>query len=175
MRAPEPDVRTTAAPARAPAVRATADPALDPDLRAGAALDPAACNCLALRQAARQVTQLYERHMAAAGLSASQYSILAKLARLGPLSINALSAAMVMDRTTTGRAVRPLARDKLVAVDAGADARTRLVRLTPVGTKRLKAADLCWREAQREFERVYGAAEAAEMRATLVRVVAAAS
>src|SRR5579863_1577343 len=108
-------------------------PGPEPDADSDAAVDPAACNCLAIRQAARQVTQLYERHMAVSGLSASQYSILAKLARLGPLSINALSAAMVMDRTTTGRAVRPLARDGLVAIDAGEDARTRLVRLTPAG------------------------------------------
>jgi DNA-binding MarR family transcriptional regulator len=140
------------------------------------ALDTAACNCLAIRQAARQLTQLYERHMAGSGLSASQYSILAKLARLGPQSINALAAAMVMDRTTTGRAIRPLARDKLVAVDvggdAGGDARVRLVRLTPAGAKRLKAATAGWRAAQSEFEKTYGAGEAASLRAALARVVA---
>ena len=97
------------------------------------------------------MTQLYERHMAGSGLSASQYSILAKLSRLGPQSINTLAAAMVMDRTTTGRAIRPLERDKLVAVDAVGDARVRLVRLTPSGEKRLKAAAAGWRAAQREF------------------------
>ena len=136
------------------------------------ALDFTACNCLAVRQAARQITQLYERHMAAAGLTASQYSILAKLSRLGPLSINALAAHMVMDRTTTGRAIRPLERDKLVAVDAGSDARTRLVRLTPAGAKRFKAAAVRWQDAQREFERSYGAEEAAALRAALARVSA---
>jgi DNA-binding MarR family transcriptional regulator len=143
-----------------------------PDTHLVHALDTAACNCLAIRQAARQVTQLYERHMAESGLSASQYSILAKLSRLGPQSINALAAAMVMDRTTTGRAIRPLARDKLVAVDAGGDARVRLVRLTPAGAKRLKAATAGWRAAQSEFEKNYGAGEAAALRASLARVVA---
>ncbi|HLI22358.1 MAG TPA: MarR family transcriptional regulator [Stellaceae bacterium] len=143
----------------------------EPDRDTGAALDPAACNCLALRQAARHVTQHYERHMAASGLSASQYSILSKLARLGPQSINALAAAMVMDRTTTGRAIRPLARDKLVAIDAGGDARVRLVRLTPAGEKRLKAAAVGWRAAQRDFERAYGGKDAAALRAALARVV----
>jgi DNA-binding MarR family transcriptional regulator len=128
------------------------------------------CNCLAMRQAARQVTQLYERHMAAAGLTASQYSILAKLSRLGPLSINALAAEMVMDRTTTCRAIQPLARDRLVAVETGSDARTKLVRLTPAGTKRFKAAVTHWRAAQREFEHAYGADEAAALRAALGRV-----
>jgi DNA-binding MarR family transcriptional regulator len=131
-----------------------------------------ACNCLAIRQAARQITQLYEGHLAAIGLTASQYSILAKLSRLGPLSINVLAAEMVMDRTTTGRAVQPLERDRLVAIEAGRDARTKLVRLTPAGAKRFKAAVAHWREAQQEFERAYGAEESAALRAALARVSA---
>ena len=130
----------------------------------------AACNCLAIRQAARQITQLYDRHMAASGLTISQYSILAKLSRLGPLSINALAAEMVMDRTTTGRAIQPLERAKLVAIAAGSDARTKLVHLTAAGAKRFKAAAARWREAQQEFERAYGADESAGLRAALARV-----
>jgi DNA-binding MarR family transcriptional regulator len=129
------------------------------------------CNCLAIRQAARQITQFYDRHMAATGLTTSQYSILAKLSRLGPLSINALAAQMVMDRTTTGRAIRPLERDRLVAVEAGSDdARTKLVRLTPAGARRFKAAAAHWRAAQAEFEQGFGAPEAAELRAALARI-----
>ena len=131
-----------------------------------------ACNCLAIRQAARQITQLYEGHLAAIGVTASQYSILAKLSRLGPLSINVLAAEMVMDRTTTGRAIQPLERDRLVAIEAGRDARTKLVRLTPAGAKRFKAAVAHWREAQQEFERAYGAEESATLRAALARVSA---
>jgi len=143
-----------------------------PAAQAGGLPDFTACNCLAMRQAARQVTQLYERHLAGVGLTASQYSILAKLARLGPLSINALATEMVMDRTTTGRAIQPLARDRLVAVEAGEDARTRLARLTPAGARRLKAAIGSWAAAQREFEERYGAEQAASLRAALARVTA---
>jgi DNA-binding MarR family transcriptional regulator len=141
-----------------------------PETETAAAPDSAACNCLAIRQAARQITQLYDRHMAATGLTTSQYSILAKLSRLGPLSINALAAQMVMDRTTTGRAIQPLERDKLVAVESGHDARTKLVRLTPAGVKCFKVAMVRWREAQQEFERAYGTDEAAALRAALARV-----
>src|SRR5262245_11918210 len=122
------------------------------------AVDPAICNCLALRQAARHASQIYDRHLAAEGLKTTQYSILAKLLRLGPQSIGALAEMMVMDRTTTTRAVQPLARDKLVAVAPGEDERTRVVRLTPAGEKRAKAAAAAWRAAQKEFEAGYGAA-----------------
>ena len=143
-----------------------------PEMEPSATEDFTACNCLAVRQAARQITQLYERHMAATGLTASQYSILAKLSRLGPLSINALAAEMVMDRTTTGRAILPLERDRLVAVEAGSDARTKLVRLTAAGAKRFKLAAAHWREAQQEFEQAFGADDAAALRAALARVSA---
>jgi DNA-binding MarR family transcriptional regulator len=132
------------------------------------------CNCLALRQAARQVSQLYDRHLAEVGLTSSQYSILARIDRRGPLSINELAELMVMDRTTTGRAVRPLERDKLLAIAPGEDGRTRIVRLTPAGEQRFKAALVRWREAQKEFEKAYGAADAATLRAVLAGVVAAA-
>jgi DNA-binding MarR family transcriptional regulator len=137
----------------------------------GPAIEPAICNCLALRQAARHATQLYDRHLAAEGLRTTQYSILAKLARLGPQSINSLAAMMVMDRTTTTRAVQPLARDKLVAIAPGEDERTRMVRITPAGERRAKAAAARWREAQKEFEAGYGASEAERLRKELARVV----
>src|SRR5262249_14809117 len=66
----------------------------DPDFRMRAmqkapsqSLDSTACNCLALRQAARHVTQIYDSYLASEGLRTTQYSILSKLNRLGPLSI----------------------------------------------------------------------------------------
>ena len=37
------------------------------------------------------------------GLRGNQFSILAKLDRLGPMTINALAEAMITDRTTLGR------------------------------------------------------------------------
>jgi DNA-binding MarR family transcriptional regulator len=134
-------------------------------------VEPAICNCLALRQAARHVSALYDRHLASEGLTTAQYSILAKLLRLGPQSIGALAAMMVMDRTTTTRAVRPLARDKLVAISPGQDERTRMVSITPAGEKRTKAAARRWREAQKEFEAGYGAEAARQLRGELARVV----
>jgi DNA-binding MarR family transcriptional regulator len=135
--------------------------------------DPIFCNCLAIRQAARQVTQLYDRHLAPAGLRTTQYSVLAKLDRLGPLAINELAANMVMDRTTMGRAVRPLEREGLVAIGPGRDGRTRALRITPAGKRRLAKAVPLWRRAQGAFEAAYGSTQAARLRAELARVVAA--
>jgi len=143
--------------------------------RTSVALEPTACNCLALRQAARHVSQIYDAHLALVGLRTTQYSILAKLKRLGPLSINELANSMVMDRTTLGRAIRPLERDKLLAIGAGDDGRTRSLRLTATGAARLKAATEKWREAQQEFETAFGAHDAAELRTVLQRAISATS
>jgi len=134
--------------------------------------DRAACNCFALRQAARHVTQIYDRHLAKEGLRATQYSVLAKLDRLERVSIRELAKAMVMDRTTLGRAIRPLERDGLLTIGPGDDGRTRSLRLTPAGEARLKAAATRWRDAQEEFERAFGANEAANLRTTLRQMIA---
>jgi hypothetical protein len=43
------------------------------------------CVCLAVRQAARHVTQFYDRMLAASGLRTTQFSLLARLRRQGPI------------------------------------------------------------------------------------------
>ena len=136
-------------------------------------LDPVDCNCQALRQAARHVSQIYDNHLAAEGLTTSQFSILSKLNRLGPMSINELAKLMVMDRTTLGRALRPLQRDRLLSVEADDDARRRKIKLTTTGETRVKAASAKWREAQKEFELSFGVPEAVGMRTVLRRVLSA--
>jgi DNA-binding transcriptional ArsR family regulator len=82
-----------------------------------------------VRQAARHITQFYDHFLALSGLRTTQFSILAKLRRLGPMTINALAAEMVMDRTTLGRNILPLERDGLIAVQQGSrDRRSKELR-----------------------------------------------
>ena len=132
-----------------------------------------ACVCLAIRQAARHVSQSYDAFLAPAGLRTSQFSILAKLRRKGPMTINALAADMVMDRTTLGRNVRPLERDGLITIAPGAaDRRSKELRLTKLGEKRFAAALEGWRQAQARFEATFGAKRTSELRELLGAVVA---
>lgn len=132
---------------------------------------PQLCNCLALRQAARQATQLYDRHLAPAGLRTTQFSVLANLRRHGPMTINRLAAQMVMDRTTLGRNVLPLERDGLIAIRQGeTDKRRRELELTKAGAERLRRAVKLWANAQAEFESQFGAERAAALRAELHEV-----
>src|SRR5216117_2684610 len=133
----------------------------------------AECNCLALRQAARHVTQFYDQRLAPTGLRTTQFSILAKLKRLGSMSINALASELVMDRTTLGRTMLPLERDGLIVVEsAAADRRSKELHLTPAGTARLRAGFKLWSQAQQQFENAFGASRASSLRNELRAVVA---
>jgi DNA-binding MarR family transcriptional regulator len=134
---------------------------------------PEDCNCLAARQAARHITQFYDQFLAASGLRTTQFSILAKLRRGGPMTINALAADLVMDRTTLGRNILPLERDGLVAVEKGRDdRRSKSLRLTETGMARFRTAAKAWAQAQRQFEAAFGAKRTTDMRALLHAVAA---
>ena len=129
------------------------------------------CNCLALRQAARHVTQFYDQHLAPAGLRTTQFSILAKLKGLGPMTINALARELVMDRTTLGRTMLPLERDGLIRISDGTrDRRSKDLALTKAGTERLRRAAKLWGCAQEGFETSFGAKRSTDLRALLREV-----
>src|SRR5258707_5334773 len=118
---------------------------------------PEECNCLAVRQAARHVTQFYDQFLAPAGLRTTQFSILAKLKRMGPMTINALASELVMDRTTLGRNILPLQREGLIAsVKGSSDRRSKELRLTEAGAVRLRAAAKGWARAQTQFDALFG-------------------
>lgn len=131
------------------------------------------CNCAALREAARYVTQLYDQHLALADLRTTQYSILAKLKRLGPTTINAMAREMVMDRTTLGRNILPLQRRRLIVARRGReDGRSKELQLTKTGLARLEAASKEWAKAQAQFEAAFGGNRASELRGLLRAIVA---
>ncbi len=130
------------------------------------------CNCYVVRAAARHVSQFYDQVLAPTGLRTTQYSMLSKLKRKGPLTINALAADMVMDRTTLGRNILPLQRDGLISIEPdAADRRAKALRLTKAGEKRLQVARERWAVAQARFESVFGSRRAAELRGLLRSVV----
>ena len=131
------------------------------------------CNCFAVRAAARYLTQCYDQFLAPSGLRTTQFSILARLKRRGPLTISELAESMVMDRTTLGRNILPLERDGLIRIEATAsDRRAKELHLTKDGEKRLEAARKGWQAAQARFETVFGVKRAADLRALLRNVVA---
>src|SRR5215472_17372466 len=94
------------------------------------------CNCFAVRAAARHVTQSYDQFLAPTGLRTTQFTILAKLRRKGPLTINALAEAWVGVRTTRGRNILPWEGEGLSRAEPAAPApRAKDFHLTKAGKK----------------------------------------
>jgi DNA-binding MarR family transcriptional regulator len=135
-------------------------------------LDTQDCNCFAVRQAARHVTQFYDQYLAPIGLRTTQFSILAKLRRFGRMTISNLADELAMDRTTLSRNILPLERDGLVAIKAGAtDRRVKELHLTTAGAEKVKASLKLWAAAQTRFEAAFGPKRSSELRTLLRNLV----
>jgi DNA-binding MarR family transcriptional regulator len=127
------------------------------------------CNCYATRQAARYVTRVYERYLAVAEVTSAQYSILVLLDENRGMTMSELATALVMDRTTLLRALKPLQREGLVSSKRShSDPRQLVLGLSAAGRSRLKEAMRLWQRAQTEFETQMGPARAARLRDELL-------
>ncbi len=133
--------------------------------------DPETCTCAALRQATRHVSRRYDDALAPVGLGINQFSILARLDRLGPCAIRELAMSLVMDRSTLGHLLRPLqARGLLTLRSSEQDRRSRVLALTDEGRALLARARPLWAAAEVQFEQAFGTDALQQMRTTLERV-----
>jgi DNA-binding MarR family transcriptional regulator len=132
---------------------------------------PDLCHCLAARRNARYLTRLYDRHLAAANLSVSQFSLLAMLAEHPDISISALAEIMVMERTTLVRALKPLQSEGFINSRAEGPRSALRLSLSEAGKLKIKAAEPYWQSAQEELEEQMGRDRAMSIRASLLMVV----
>jgi DNA-binding MarR family transcriptional regulator len=116
---------------------------------------PSACTCFRLRRAARQVSQVYDRELAAVDLSLNEYSILRR-AEPQPRTHGELAATAGMDRSTLTRNLKPLIDAGWLKETRGEDARQRVIAITAAGRKRIAKAMPHWQSAQQRLEKQYG-------------------
>lgn len=122
----------------------------------------AVCTCLGLRRVARMATQIFDAHLAPAGLTIGQFGILTQIyanSRTGPpTTMKALSSTIGMDPTTLNRTLKPLEAEKLICTAPDArDRRARCIHITAFGQKRLARAMPLWRAADAELRKTIGA------------------
>src|SRR5258708_32183401 len=72
------------------------------------------CYCATLRQATRALTAIYDKHLSAAGVRATQFTILQALEILGRARNRDLESALAIDQTTLTRNMALLAKDRLI-------------------------------------------------------------
>ena len=130
------------------------------------------CNATALRKASRRLTQLYDSALEPSGLRSTQFAILIELSNWSatPPTLAELAAALVMERSALGHTLRPLEREGLIGLQEGEDRRQRYVVMTIKGKAKCKEGIRLWEAAQHRFEEVFGRAESAALRTTLLSI-----
>lgn len=125
------------------------------------------CYCQAARRSARFLSRLYDRHLAPEGINIQQLSILSLVLRDPGILIADLADQMVMERTTLVRALKPLRKAGLLVSEPAGTGRSLALKASQKGQRKAASAVLLWREAQREFEALFGVAEATSLRAAM--------
>ncbi|HUJ86273.1 MAG TPA: MarR family winged helix-turn-helix transcriptional regulator [Burkholderiales bacterium] len=123
------------------------------------------CTCFLLRKLTRRVTQAYDRALAPAGLTITQYSMLAHLARGEGASISALADRMGMERTTLVRNLKPLVGAGWARYGERRAGKRAALELTAAGRSRLRSAAALWERAQDALEAQLGAKSVAALHA----------
>lgn len=128
------------------------------------------CVCLALRTAARRITQGYDTALAGTGVRVTQFSLLVMVYHLGAPTMKAVARMLNSNPTTITRNVQVLSRRRLLILSPGQDLRERKVTLTKRGETILLRALPNWRKAQNDVVASLNRAELTRLRALLDQV-----
>ena len=131
---------------------------------------PYLCYALAARRNARRLSRLYDSHLAPAGLSASQYSILVLLAEHRQLKVAELANMLSMERTSLVRALKPLEFAGWVVAARPDNGRSFDIKLSARGYKKVAQALPLWENAQAAFEREVGRDQAVRLRDEILKL-----
>jgi DNA-binding MarR family transcriptional regulator len=127
-------------------MRATLQPRTSLRAEARALVD--SCAGWNSRLAARRITHVLDRALAATGLSTAQVGLMAAIATIADDRLGALAARTGLDQSTLSRNLRTLEGLGLVEIaTVERDLRRRAVWLTEAGVRRLAAAIPLWRRA----------------------------
>ncbi|MET0542002.1 MAG: MarR family winged helix-turn-helix transcriptional regulator [Variovorax sp.] len=119
-------------------------------------LKPQGCTSFKVRQLMRRISQHYDAELSQCGLKTTQYSLLSHAERLGPTRPVDLAAALKMTPSTLSRNLQPLVAAGWLVLGAGADARSRLVRITGEGAAKRREAQRHWKAAQLKLNEQLG-------------------
>ena len=131
------------------------------------AVKPQGCTNLKLRQLMRRVAAHYDAEVGKTGLKGTQYSLLSYVVKLGPVRPADLAAEMRVSPSTLSRNMRPLIDAGLIELGPGADARSRLLSVTPLGREKRQEAQRRWRTAQEGINTALGSRRVVQLHALL--------
>jgi DNA-binding MarR family transcriptional regulator len=151
---------------------------MSPSIQPASAVDavverPQGCTNLKLRQLMRRVSQRYDTEVGQVGLKGTQYSLLSYVVKLGPIRPVDLAAGMNIDASTLSRNLKPLVAAGWITLEAGADARSRLVQATEAGRAKRVEAQRRWRVAQEGINATLGPARVIALHALIDEAMSA--
>ena len=127
------------------------------------------CLCLHVQRAARALARRFDEALRPLGLTNGQFSLLMSLNRPKPAGMGPVASLLAVDRTTLTAALKPMERRGLIKVMADPDdRRSRLLALTPKGTKLLASAMPIWESAHRQVEALLPDDDPAHFRKSLL-------
>ncbi|WEK05128.1 MAG: MarR family winged helix-turn-helix transcriptional regulator [Candidatus Devosia phytovorans] len=142
-----------------------------PDVDSVEPYSPLNCTHTAMRQASRQLTQVYDNAIAPAGLTSAQAMLVTRLDELGGApggtgpSLQALAKRLSIQISALTHALRPLVRDGVVEVHPDAkDGRIKRAVLTEQGMKQTRQMYELWQGVNARVDDVLGSGKGAELR-----------
>ncbi|MDM9628523.1 MarR family winged helix-turn-helix transcriptional regulator [Rhizobium sp. S152] len=130
------------------------------------------CHCLVTRQMARFVTKIYQKHLGPAGLTAADVAIFDFLSRNENMTMTSLADAMLMERTTLLRAIKPLQDNGFIETTKDPASRRQLfLALTAAGKEKKVEAEALWALAQADYEAEVGRKRARQIRSELLETM----
>jgi len=129
------------------------------------------CYCNKIRKASRVVTQHYINVLKPSGLKITQFALLNNLRRHGPLTMNNLSEATNLERTTLIRNLKPLQNKKLIQIISQENSKANLICLTESGEKKIIEALPYWEKAQKSIEEMLSNEEIEDFEKILKKLV----
>ena len=133
---------------------------------------PLPCACANLRRAARIVTQRYDRHLHAAGIKATQFTLLQALAIARNISQGKLGDLLGLDSTTLTRTLSLLRRNGWIQARPGEDRREVRLSLTKKGVRKYQTALPYWQSSQKQLQKALGEAGWEQMMKSTIRTAA---
>ena len=111
-------------------------------------IDVTYCMCIKLRQASNNITKIYDKALNSHHIKLTQYSTLKNIEKLVTPSIQILSNKMNLERSTLVRNLNKLQKMKLISYEYENNSKSKVIRLTLDGNKKLSEAHVDWEKVQ---------------------------
>lgn len=128
---------------------------------------PTACLTHGLMRAARAAARNFEAEAASLGVTAPQFTVLARLSFMGMMTVSQIAASVDADRTTMTRNLAVMAQKGWISEGNAEDRRERVWQITDAGREILARVMPVWQAWQARLVNRLGPEAATQLLTTL--------